>query len=140
LIDKKSLKFICVGIINTIVGSVIMLLLYNLANMSYWFSSVCNYFITSVLSFFLNKYFTFAVREWTIFMVLSFIAVIAVSYVVAYGIAKPVMAFVLHNSSQKFRENAALLSGVCIFTVLNYLGQRFLVFKEGKRKGENHGE
>jgi putative flippase GtrA len=132
IFDKKFLKFILVGIINTIVGSVIMFLLYNLAHWGYWQSSAANYIIGSILSFFLNKYFTFNAKEWSIFMVFAFVANIAICYFIAYGIAKPAMGYFLQNSSLNIRENAALFTGMCLFTGLNYLGQRFIVFK---RKG-----
>jgi putative flippase GtrA len=128
IFDSKFFKFIIVGIINTIVGLAIMLLLYNAAHLNYWFSSACNYCITSVLSFFLNKYFTFSVRHWSAFMVFAFIMTIAFSYLIAYGISKPAMNFLLKNSPQKIRENAALFTGMCLFTGINYLGQRFVVF------------
>lgn len=133
LFDRKFLKFILVGVINTLSGSVIMFLLYNAANFSYWFSSACNYFFTSILSFFLNKYFTFGVKRWSLRIIISFIMVIAFSYFFAYGISKPFMNFLLKDSSLKIRENAALFTGMCIFTGINYLGQRLIVFKD---KGE----
>jgi len=132
--DKKLFKFILVGIINTIVGSTIMFLLYNAAHLSYWISSACNYCFTSILSFFLNKYFTFNVRHWSTFMVIAFILNIAFSYFLAYGISKPLMNYLLEDSSQKVRENVALLTGMCLFTGLNYLGQRLVVFRENKEK------
>ncbi|MCL2269755.1 MAG: GtrA family protein [Treponema sp.] len=131
----KFFKFILVGIINTIVGSTIMFLLYNAAHLSYWLSSACNYFFTSILSFFLNKYFTFSVRQWSVFMVAAFAANIAVSYGVAYGIAKPLMNFFLERRSQAFRENAALFTGMCLFTLMNYIGQRYVVFKMPSKEG-----
>jgi putative flippase GtrA len=129
IFDMKFFKFILVGIINTIVGSAIMFSLYNAAHLSYWLSSACNYFFTSILSFFLNKYFTFNVRQWSVFMIIVFVLVIAFSYLLAYGVSKPVMNYVLRNSSQKLRENAALFTGMCLFTGINYLGQRFVVFR-----------
>jgi len=129
-IDRKFFKFILVGIINTIVGSAIMFLLYNTVHLSYWFSSACNYIFTSVLSFFLNKYFTFSVRHWSAFMVIAFVLTIAISYVIAYGVSKLAMNYLLRDSPQKLRENAALFTGMCLFTGLNYLGQRLVVFKE----------
>ena len=125
----KFLKFILVGIINTIVGSAIMFSLYNAAHLNYWFSSACNYFFTSVLSFCLNKYFTFSIRQWSAFMVFAFTVNIAICYGIAYGIAKPAINYLLRNNSLKIRENAALFTGMCLFTGLNYLGQRFVVFK-----------
>jgi putative flippase GtrA len=123
-----------VGVINTFTGSAIMFILYNAAQLNYWFSSACNYIITSILSFFLNKYFTFAVKGWNLFMVAAFAANIVCCYGIAYGIAKPVMRYALHSQSIKIQENGALFAGMCLFTVLNYLGQRFIVFNRQKRE------
>jgi putative flippase GtrA len=134
LFDKKFFKFILVGIINTIVGSSIMFSLYNIAHLSYWLSSACNYCLTSILSFFLNKYFTFSVRQWSVFMVFAFTVNIVICYGIAYGIAKPAMNYLLRNSPQKIRENAALFTGMCLFTGLNYIGQRLVVFKFREEK------
>jgi putative flippase GtrA len=127
--DGKLLRFLIVGIINTLVGSAIMFSLYNIANMSYWFSSACNYFIGSILSFFLNKYFTFNVRQWSIFMVITFVLTILFSYLIAYGISKPLINFLLKDMPVRIRENIALFTGMCMFTVINYLGQRLVVFR-----------
>ena len=129
LFDKVFFKFIAVGIVNTLTGSAIMFVLYNIAGVGYWFSSAANYVVGSVLSFFLNKYFTFNEKHWSVFMVLAFILNIAVCYFIAYGIAKPVMNCLLRTNSIKIRENAALFTGMCFFTGLNYLGQRFVVFR-----------
>ena len=129
LVDKIFVKFIIVGVINTIFGSVLIFTLYNACGMGYWLSSGVSYILASVLSFFLNKYFTFAVKKWSFFMVAAFIVNIAVCYAVAYGLAKPAMNYFLQNNSQKLRENVALLAGICLFTALNYLGQRFVVFR-----------
>ena len=131
---KKLIKFIIVGFINTLTGSTIMFVLYNIAGVGYWFSSAANYVVGSVLSFFLNKYFTFSVRQWSVFMIFAFIVNIAICYGIAYGIAKPATNYLLRNSSRKLRENAALFTGMCLFTVINYLGQRLIVF----RTKENH--
>ena len=127
--DMKLLKFMLVGIINTIVGATIMFSLYNWVHLNYWVSSFCNYFLTSILSFFLNKYFTFGVKQWSVFMIIAFILTIIFSYLIAYGISKPVVNFILKDSPLKMRENIALLTGMCFFTGINYLGQRFVVFK-----------
>ena len=135
LFDKKLFKFILVGIINTIVGSIIMFSLYNLALFNYWLSSACNYIFVSILSFFLNKYFTFNVRHWSLFMILAFILIIAFSYLIAYGVSKPLINIFFNNSPIKIRENIALFTGMCLFTGINYLGQRLIVFKiDGREK------
>ena len=131
--DKTLFKFIIVGVINTIIGSALIFILYNIAGMGYWLSSGISYILISVQSFFLNKYFTFAVKEWSLFMIAAFVMNIATCYGIAYGIAKPMMNYFLRNSQQEIRENAALFTGICLFTGLNYIGQRFVVFKN---KGE----
>ena len=129
LFDRIFLKFIVAGIINTLVGSAIMFLLYNVGGIGYWFSSAANYVVGSILSFFLNKYFTFGVRQWSAFMVIAFILTIAFSYLFAYAVSKFAMNYHLRDNQQKIRENFALLAGMCLFTGINYLGQRFIVFK-----------
>ena len=111
LVDQKLLRFIIVGCINTVVGTAIMFGLYNLASCSYWVSSAANYILTSILSFFLNKYFTFQNKERSWKQVAKFIINIAVCYVLAYGIAKPVVMYILSGAGQKIQENAA--STVC---------------------------
>ena len=127
--DAKFFKFAIVGVVNTIVGSAIMFLLYNVAHFGYWLSSASNYIVTSILSFFLNKYFTFGVRQWSFFMVAAFAMTIAVSYLVAYGVSRLAMAHLLRDSAREMQENMALLAGMFIFTGLNYLGQRLIVFR-----------
>ena len=87
LIDEKLLKFVAVGVVNTLVGTAIMFGLYNLAGCSYWLSSAANYTLTSILSFFLNKFFTFRNRQKSPAQVLRFDGNILVCYLVAYGVA-----------------------------------------------------
>ena len=129
LFDAKLLRFLIVGVINTLVGMAIMFGLYNLAHCSYWVSSAANYILTSILSFFLNKYFTFNNKEQSLSQVLRFVINIAVCYGVAYGIAKPLCRALLANASVTVRDNVSMLVGMVLFTGLNYLGQRFFAFK-----------
>jgi putative flippase GtrA len=128
LFDRRFLKFIFVGVINTLVGAAIMFVSYNIAGLDYWLSSAANYVLTSVLSFFLNKHFTFGVKQRSWKMAAVFVLTIAAAYFLAYGIAKPVMYVLLKNHPQQIRDNAALILGMCVFTGLNYMGQRFIVF------------
>ena len=129
LFDEKLLKFILVGVVNTLVGMAIMFGLYNLAHCSYWVSSAANYILTSILSYFLNKYFTFQNRERSVGQVVRFVVNIAVCYGLAYGIAKPLCLQLLANASTTVRENVSMLVGMCLFTGLNYLGQRLFAFR-----------
>lgn len=131
-IDDKLLKFISVGIVNTIAGMIIMFGMYNLLGCSYWVSSATNYVIVSVMSYILNRSFTFKYSGNVVHSGVRFVINIAVCYLAAYGIAKPLMILMLGSCSIAVRDNMALLTGMCIFTCLNYIGQRMFVFREGK--------
>lgn len=128
LFDIKLIKFAGVGVVNTIVGATLMFGLYNLAGASYWLSSLANYVLTSILSYFLNKKFTFGHKGDIKGSFFRFVINIAVCYLVAYGIAKPITLIVLGGFSIRIQENIAMLVGMCLFTGLNYIGQRLFVF------------
>lgn len=132
IVDIVTLKFIVVGVVNTIVGTSVMFLSYNLFGLSYWVSSAANYIVGSVVSYFLNKYFTFQSKGRSLKEVVTFVINISVCYLIAYGMAKPLAYKVLEGYGQSLRDNVAMLIGMCLFVVLNYFGQRFVVFKKGE--------
>ncbi len=130
LFDKTFLKFIAVGVVNTIVGTAVMFFCYNWLHFNYWVSSASNYVVGSIVSYFLNKYFTFQNRDRSWKIVMKFIVNITICYLVAYGIAKPLVAQILSKVPKSIQENGAMLVGMCLFVGLNYLGQRFFAFKK----------
>ena len=111
--DPSMLRFLLVGVVNTLVGAGIMFLLYNLAGCSYWLSSV-------VKNLPLGRYQK---------QVLRFALNVAVCWLLAYGIAKPLALRLLAGFDEKLQTNAAMLAGLCLYTALNYLGQRFFAFR-----------
>lgn len=129
-IDGTMLRFLVVGVINTLVGCGTMFLLYNWAHCSYWLSSAANYVVGGIVSFFLNKYFTFRKKEWSWSQVVKFAINVAVCWLLAYGLAKPLVLRILEGQSLWLQENVAMLVGMCLYTVLNYLGQRFFAFRK----------
>lgn len=135
LVDRTFWKFILVGVVNTLFGTAVMFLCYNLLHLGYWISSGANYVLGSILSYFLNKYFTFQNREKGFGVVLRFTLNILVCYLLAYGIAKPAVAWALSGMSKSVQENGAMLVGMCLFVGFNYLGQRYFAFRE--KKDEN---
>lgn len=130
LLDGTVVRFLLVGVINTLVGCGAMFLLYNLAHWSYWLSSAANYVLGGVVSFFLNKYFTFRRREWSWKQAGRFAVNVAVCWLLAYGLAKPLVLAVLEGRPVWLQENGAMAVGMCLYTALNYLGQRFFAFRK----------
>ena len=116
-LDATLIRFVIVGVINTVVGTAIMFGLYNLAHCTYWVSSASNYILTSILSFFLNKFFTFQNKEKSIGQVVRFAVNIAVCYL-------------LSGAAASVRDNVSMFVGMCLFTAFNYCGQRFFAFKK----------
>lgn len=127
--DGTFWKFVLVGIANTILGTGIMFVFYNVFHFSYWISSASNYFFGSILSYVLNRMFTFRNHENTGKTLPRFVINISICYLLAYGAAKPLAFLMLSNLSTAVQENIAMLVGMCLFVGLNYIGQRFFVFR-----------
>lgn len=132
MFDKTMIRFVLVGMINTLVGTAVMFSFYNVLCFSYWVSSAANYIVGSILSYFLNKYYTFENRERNWKIIMRFIINISVCYLLAYGIAKPLTARLLSSMPLKVQENGAMLVGMGLFVVLNYTGQRYFAFRKAE--------
>lgn len=129
----EASRFILVGILNTLLGTALTFGFYNLAHMSYWLSSGLSYFLASIFSFFMNKSFTFRNRDSILSSGLRFALNIAVCYGLAFGLAKPAVLLSLvryPQLSQTITDNVALLSGMVLFTVFNFIGQKFFAFRK----------
>ena len=136
LFDAKMWKFLLVGVLNTIVGDGLSFLLINLTNIGMWWATAVPTVLASVMSYFLNKYFTFKHTDKGIKPVLRFAINIAACYLIAYGVAIPLMGWALSGVGEAWRDNVTKLTGMCLFTGCNYLGQRFFAFRERKERGD----
>jgi putative flippase GtrA len=141
--DIKFLKFILVGILNTIVGMGLQFVFFNVFGWDKFgwgvvLASFLGNFIGSVLSYFLNKYFTFKNTEKGWKPVFRFALNIVVCYLIAYVAVSPLVSFICTSNNismfgmsvPKFAGNAALAVGACTFVACNYVGQRFFAFQE----------
>lgn len=135
-LDNTMTRFILVGIVNTLFGTAIMFVFYNVFHFSYWVSSASNYFFGSILSYFLNKGFTFKYGKTDIKSIVRFTINILICYLIAYGIAKPTVRHLLEGYGKTIQENVAMLVGMVLFVGLNYLGQRFFAFRKDKKEEE----
>lgn len=146
----EILNFGLVGVFNTISGFILVMVFYNVWHWNYWVASGTSYAIGSVISYFANKKLTFQVEGNSWRLMLKFAGNIAVCYLLAYGIAKPLarsimrgylpgltrkIGDILHMETHKVEENAAILAGMGLFIIFNFIGQKFLVFTDaGKEK------
>ena len=130
--DATFLKFILVGVVNTLVGTAIMFFCFNVLAWSYWISSALNYIVGSIVSYLLNKRYTFQQKGHDLYTILKFIMNITICYVLAYGFAKPLVTWLLSGLSTNVQGNIALLVGMVLFVAFNYIGQRFWAFSQKK--------
>ena len=132
LLNKEILTFLVVGVVNTLFGTAIMFVLYNVFGCSYWVSSFCDYFFGSILSYFLNKHFTFHYQGTDWRSIVKFALNIVECYLIAYSLALPLTRHVLQDMhfSKTIVENIAMLVGTVLFMVINYIGQKFFAFRK----------
>lgn len=126
--DATFLKFMLVGVVNTLVGTAVMFFCFNVLAWSYWVSSALNYMVGSIVSYLLNKRYTFQQKGNDWHTVWKFIVNVSVCYVLAYGLAKPFVAWLLSGVTTNIQGNAALFVGMVLFVGFNYIGQRFWAF------------
>ena len=130
--DATFLRFILVGVVNTLVGTAMMVFCFNVLAWSYWISSALNYIVGSIVSYLLNKRYTFQQKGHDLYTILKFIMNITICYVLAYGFAKPLVTWLLSGLSTNVQGNIALLVGMVLFVAFNYIGQRFWAFSQKK--------
>ena len=132
MFDVKMLKFLFVGLLNTLLGAAIMFGLYNLAGFGYWSSSAVSYILASIFSFFMNRSFTFGDKSSPGRSALKFTVNIAACYLLAFSLAKPLILSLLGGMdlAQNVTDNIAMFAGVAMFTGFNYIGQRYFVFRK----------
>lgn len=139
-----------IGVFNTVAGYILVLIFLNVCNWNYWVASGTSYVIGSIFSYFANKKLTFKVEGNSWRLALKFAGNIAVCYLLAYGIAKPLAGSVMRGylpaltqkigamldmAADKVVENVAILVGMGLFIIFNFIGQKFLVFAgKGKEK------
>ena len=130
--DATFLRFILVGVVNTLVGTAIMFFCFNVLEWSSWISSALNYIAGSIVSYLLNKRYTFQQKGHDWYTILKFIVNITICYVLAYGFAKPLVTWLLSGFTTNVQGNIALLVGMVLFVAFNYIGQRFWAFSPKK--------
>ncbi|MBR6043843.1 MAG: GtrA family protein [Paludibacteraceae bacterium] len=130
---KKFVLFLCVGIINTVIGGGTMFILFNLCGWTYWTASAANYIVGGICSFFLNKVITFKDNGKATKQIIPFILNLLICYFIAYYFSKDIIFALLNDRiSIKIKENIAMLVGMGVYTILNFLGQHFFIFNKNK--------
>lgn len=132
-LDKSFLIFLLIGAFNTLLSMCISFALKAMG-FGYWGATAPAYIICGVLSYILNKKYSFQNKGKILNTIIKFSLVIAVCYLIAYSLAQPIVKYLLNtlnlHSYKKYTDYFAIFVGQVIFTLLNYIGQRFFAFKK----------
>ncbi len=137
----EVLHFGIVGVVNTLMGWLIMFLLYNLVHLNYWLSSAISYLIGGIYSYHANSRVTFKVEERDRWLPWRFAVNVIVCYLAAYSVAQPLVKYVLSSQPKVIVDNIAMVVGTGLYIIMNFFGQKFFVFRKRNIKAqEDRGE
>lgn len=142
MLQHSFVRFLMVGIINTIVGLSAMYFFLHGLSFSYWASTFIGNIIGAVVSYFLNRAFTFKSSTAVGKSIFRFTAVILICYFLSYYLGEKLAFTILSKMpfiSNKYAADIAVLFGTGIYTITNYLGQRLFVFQENKNDHPQEG-
>jgi putative flippase GtrA len=133
-LTKEFLTFLVVGLINTIIGYFSIFILLNYIKLDYWFSTFIGNSIGASASYLLNKQITFRSKNSIKSEFHKFIMVIIFCYGLSYGVSYLIITFIKRtysiNITSNIIDNCAVIAGMIIYTITNYLGQKYIVFKK----------
>ena len=118
-------KFALVGALNTAISLAVFYLLYNLFSINYPIANLVSYIIGVINSFFWNKLWVFRrgsgnmVRESLIFL-LVFAVSYSIQYISLWGMVEVA----------GINPNWAQLPAMAVYTIVNYLLNRYVTFKK----------
>lgn len=133
LMDKTLGRYVLVNMLCWFVGTGVMYLLYNLHIGGYWLASASNYLIGGTMGYFLNRRFTFHSTGRQLTDLLKYVLHMLVCYFIAYTVAPKLCAGLIEQFGLHAAGNVALTVGMVFFTILNYFGQRYLVFRRPRQ-------
>jgi len=122
-LNTPFIRFILVGIFNTILGYAIILFLFHIVNLSYSLAYLLSYIIGFVISYFLTRSFVFQSQQkkYREFM----------KFVVAFGIAYGCSYLILHLLIEHkiLPINMSFLVGMIVYSLCFYLFNKYITFK-----------
>ncbi|MEH7225798.1 GtrA family protein [Bacillus sp. JJ1566] len=118
------IRFLLVGFINTIIGLLSIFLLLDVVGFSYWLSTFLGNSIGAAVSYVLNRRFTFASEASFGRSFPLFVTVIVACYFLCFSISKIIAGFII----VEYTNELAVIIGTGLYTITNYLGQKYIVF------------
>ena len=139
MFDRTLLIYSVVGVLNFIVCTLLMFMLYNQLHVSEHLAPVINYVLGSVIWYLSCRYLIFRDRRSTPDLILRFVVEVVVCYGLSYYVVAPlvgalilqwerVLSFFSFGGVAKIEGNCSMTVGMLTYAILNYFGQRYFVF------------
>jgi len=126
MFDKTFLRFVIVGVVNTLIGYSIIMLLFHILKLSYSLSYFLSYIVGIIISFFLNRQFVFFSKNNKLHEFIKFIIAFGISYLSSY------VALYFFVEYKILDTNIAFFAGMVVYSTLFYLLNRHITFKQKK--------
>lgn len=141
VIDRTLVLYLVLGVLNFILCTAIMFVLFNICNYSEHLAPLVNYGLGSLLWYVSCRYVLFPDQKTTAQKLVRFVVEIIVCYAIAYyAIARPCAELMLRSETmqrlfsfggvEKIQGNCEMSIGAVAYAIINYFGQRYFVFNE----------
>ena len=121
---KKITRFLLVGIVNTISGYTLIILLYSLLNFHFYLANFIGYSFGLMISFILNRNFVFKAKGKIKVQFLKFILSFFLSYFLN------LLVFYICSESINLNYYLALLIASCFYSISFFISCNFFTFKK----------
>lgn len=140
LFDRTLALYVIIGVLNFIVCTLLMFILYNAFGTSRHVAPIVNYGLGSVIWYVCCRYIIFPNRETTKHTLTRFVLAVALCYLISYYTVSPMIAgwmlksesvvrFFAFTGRDSARDNCEMSVGALVYALGNYFGQRYFVFK-----------
>ena len=140
-VDRTLLLYVVVGVANFIICTSIMFVLFNLFDVSEHVAPVINYGLGSIIWFLSCHFILFKGHSTTFTRVALFLTEVLVCYLLSYYLIAPLVAKLLlkwdfarwlfhFGGADKLLANCEMGIGALSYALINYFGQRYIVFSD----------
>ena len=158
IMDKTFWIYVGLGILNYGICNAFMLLLHNVCHVETTPSLIIEFALQTGISFLLNRYVTFRGLEISRWWPVKFVVSVGVSYLLAKVLLYKVFEYLItlpffiaiadwiqgivakEADPLLFRHNLVMLACTFTYCVINYIGQRYYVFRPRKSGREEKAE
>lgn len=143
VVDRTLVYYLIVGVLNFLICTGLMFLLFNVCGFSDHVAPLFNYGLGSLIWYLACRYLLFPGQGSTWQQILRFLAEVIVCYAISYYIVAPLLSDVLLKSRSvkdffsfggcemdMIEGNCQMTIGAIAYAIINYFGQRYFVFTQ----------